>query len=247
MVPLRLTRRPGRARTRVRTLPRHGELIAGMDVAEASTPTDEVVGEHGAGQPGGVGEEVPRGAVLEARPLFEISDGELDVGMGTVEGVGATVSSVDVGDKGVVPPVGPQGGLRSGQPGAAHDEHASALGVGRLGHLGLAVLGVGDWTQPPRRSRRWARHLGVGAHRHREGDAQAPHGGHGLLRPEPRVHPQDDLAGGTGPAQTGDELLYEALGPARVGEPFRIREWSTSPVSHRVAIRGWRPRTLVYP
>jgi hypothetical protein len=75
----------------------HCELIVGMDGAETRAPTNEVVGKHGAGEPGAVGEEVPRGAVLEASPLFEITDGQLDAGMGAVEGVDGHGVELDVG------------------------------------------------------------------------------------------------------------------------------------------------------
>ena len=34
-----------------------------------------------------VGEEVPRRDVLEARPLLQVADGQLDGGVGPVEGV----------------------------------------------------------------------------------------------------------------------------------------------------------------
>ena len=101
----------------------NGQLIVGMDVAELGTPADEVVGEDGAGEPGCVGEEVARGAVLEPHPLFEVADGELDAGMGAVEDVGLDGVENDVGDEGVVTPLGPQGRLvRIGQSRAAHDQ-----------------------------------------------------------------------------------------------------------------------------
>ena len=94
-----------------------------MDVAEAGGPADEVVGEHGAAEPGGVGEEPARGAVLEPGAVFEVADGELDGGVVAVELVDVDGRQVEVGDEGVVTPVGPQlrlGGI--GEPGAAHDE-----------------------------------------------------------------------------------------------------------------------------
>ena len=66
---------------------RHGEVLGRGDLAEHGGPADEVVGERGADEPGRVGEEVSRGHVLEARPFFEVADGELDAGVVAVERV----------------------------------------------------------------------------------------------------------------------------------------------------------------
>ncbi|MDP9380894.1 MAG: hypothetical protein M3Q29_12240, partial [Chloroflexota bacterium] len=63
-VPERLTRRPGRAMRCVRTL-RADQLARRAGIAERGGPADEVVGQHRTAQPGAVGEEVPRGDVLE--------------------------------------------------------------------------------------------------------------------------------------------------------------------------------------
>ena len=65
----------------------HGELFVGMDIAQTGAPADEVVGQHGAGEPGRVGEEAPRGTVLEARPFLEVTDGQFDGGVLAVEEV----------------------------------------------------------------------------------------------------------------------------------------------------------------
>ena len=62
-----------------------GELGVGVDIAEAGGPAAEVVGEHGAAEPGGVGEEPARWAVFEAGAVFEVADGELDGGVIAVE------------------------------------------------------------------------------------------------------------------------------------------------------------------
>ena len=106
-----------------------GELVVGVDAAEAGGPAGEVVGEHGAGEPGGVGEEPARGAVLEPGAFFEVADGELDGGVVAVELVDGDGGRVEVGDEGVVSPVGPQLGLGGvGEPGAAHDEPERVVG-----------------------------------------------------------------------------------------------------------------------
>ena len=87
----------------------------GVHAAEAGGPADEVVGEHGAGEPGGVGEEPARGAVLEPGAFFEVADGELDGGVVAVELVDGDGGQFDVGDEGVVTPVGPQLGVGRGR------------------------------------------------------------------------------------------------------------------------------------
>ncbi len=102
---------------------RHGPLIGGIDIAKLGPPADEVVGQRGADEPSRVGEEVPLGAVLEARPLFEVPDGQLDVGVGPVENVDLDGISFDVGHEGVVTPLGPQRRLvRISQSSAPHDQ-----------------------------------------------------------------------------------------------------------------------------
>lgn len=66
---------------------RHGELVGGGELAERGGPADEVMGQGGAEEPGRIGEELPGGHVLETGPFFEVSDGQLDAGMGAVEGI----------------------------------------------------------------------------------------------------------------------------------------------------------------
>ena len=123
---------------------RDGELVGGVDTAEAGGPAHEVVGEHAAGEPGAVGEEPSRGAAAESGVFFEVTNGEFDGGVGSVVGVGGDgVEVVSVGDEAVVTPVGPQLGgfvfVAAAQPVAA------AAGFdGGLSHLGLSAAGVGD-------------------------------------------------------------------------------------------------------
>ena len=88
-----------------------GELFGGVHVAESGGPADQVVGEHGAGEPGGVGEELTGRAVLEPGAFFEVADGELDGGVVAVELVDLDGGQVEVGDERVVAPVGPQSPL----------------------------------------------------------------------------------------------------------------------------------------
>ena len=64
---------------------RHGEVIGGRELAQRGGPADEVVGEHGAEQPGRVGEELSGGHVLESGSFFEVPDGEFDTGMFAME------------------------------------------------------------------------------------------------------------------------------------------------------------------
>src|SRR4051794_1335663 len=61
-----------------------------------------------------------RRAVLEPGAFFEVADGELDGGVIAVELVNGDGGPFDVGDEGVVAPVGPQPSLRGfGETGAA--------------------------------------------------------------------------------------------------------------------------------
>ena len=99
------------------------ELFGGVHVAESGGPADQVVGEHRAGQPGGVGEESTGRAVLEPSAFFQVADGELDRGVGAVELVDGDGGQFEVRDERVVAPVGPQSALGGlGEAGAAHDE-----------------------------------------------------------------------------------------------------------------------------
>ena len=43
-----------------------------MDAAEAGAPADDVVSQHGAGEPSSVGEEPPGRAVLEPGAFFQV-------------------------------------------------------------------------------------------------------------------------------------------------------------------------------
>ena len=115
-------------------------------------PDPEVMSEHRAGEPRGVGVVVARGEVFESGTFFEVADGEFNGGVFTVELVG--LDRVEVGavrDERVVSPVGPQPSLCFvGETGAAHDQ-PDAAGVftfaGRVdgfGDLGLPTNGVVD-------------------------------------------------------------------------------------------------------
>jgi hypothetical protein len=89
--------------------------------------------------------------VLEAGPLLQVADGQLDGGVGPVEGVDLDGRPVQVGQEGEVTPLRPQRGLASDQSGAAHDETAAL--VDALGHLGLAVAPCSRSGSRP--TRRW--------------------------------------------------------------------------------------------
>jgi len=178
------------------------------------TPADQVVGQDGAAHPRRVGREVTRGAVLHARPFLPVVDAQLDDGVGAVEGVEFDGRALEVGQEGEVPPVGPQGRLRTAEPGAPHDEATSL--VDALGHHGLATERVVD-ADPVRLidpCDGGGDGLGARAHRHGVGHAQAPEHLDRLVGPITRVEADDDLSGGPGPAQAGHQLFDEALGAA---------------------------------
>ena len=244
MAPLRLTRRPG-GRAPGAHGAGNGELIVGMDVAELGTPADEVVGEDGAGEPGCIGEEVARGAVLEARSFFEVADGELDAGVVAVEDVGLDVFENEVGDEGVVTPLGPQGRLvRIGQSRAAHDQTQLASlaahpgDVGRLGDLGQPGVGIGDGA-PCRLvdGVDAGPDLGVDGDRDGVGHAQAHQGVDERVGEEPGIGPQ--VSAPVAPARRTRAMSSSTnrLWP-RWEDPLRSRAWSTSPVLAQVAMSG---------
>ena len=79
-----------------------GEPPGGLDAAEVFDPSDQVVGEHRAGKPAGVGVETPGGQVSEAA-FFEVADGELDGGVTAVHPVRFDGGQSGVGGEGVVP------------------------------------------------------------------------------------------------------------------------------------------------
>src|SRR5271170_556594 len=81
--------------------------------------------------------------MLQARALFDVTDGELDCGVLAVEEVYVGRRPGEVGEETMMTPAREQGLLGGiGQAGAAHDQPAAV--VVTLGHLGDAVRGVGD-------------------------------------------------------------------------------------------------------
>jgi hypothetical protein len=74
--------------------------------------------------------------------VLEVADGQLADGVAAVVGVQVDRAAGAVCDEGVVAPVRPEGGLRAGQAGAAHDQPVWA--EGGLGDLRHAAVGVVD-------------------------------------------------------------------------------------------------------
>ena len=111
-----------------------GELARGVGAPEAGGPAGEVVREHAAGGLGAVGGESSGGAAAEPGAFFEVSDGELDCGVGSVVCVGGFgVEVFSVGDEAVVAPVGPQLALGAEQAPMAM---SSCAFLGRCPRLG---------------------------------------------------------------------------------------------------------------
>ena len=138
--PARLTSRPGRPIRRVRMVRATTSSAFDADGAEVAGPADQVVGEHGALQPGRVGVEVAGGNVVESGALFQVTDGEFADGVVTVEPVDVDGVTVEVGQEGVVPPVRPQPLLeRIGEAGASHDQAA--------GHVSPSAAGAVDTSR----------------------------------------------------------------------------------------------------
>src|SRR6266545_8061897 len=125
-------------------------------------------------------------------------------------GVQADRVTLTVGDQGVVAPVRPQGGLRAGKAGAAHDQ--PVLAEGGLGDLGLAAVGVVDVGPDVLSDGGDGLADGAGlAHRDGEPDAVAAAGSQDLGCPEPRVGPKGELPGRAGPPHAAGELVDEPL------------------------------------
>src|SRR5690606_24651243 len=117
------------------------EFVAAAGAAEGGGPADEVVGEHGALQPGAVGVERAGGQVGE-RPGFEIPDRQLDHGMRAVLAIECPRRAGEVGDERVVAPGGEQLALGAVVvANSAHDQAPTA--VDALGDVRFAV-GVVD-------------------------------------------------------------------------------------------------------
>ncbi len=151
--------------------------------------------------------------------LFEVTDGELDRGVFSMELVGFDRRHVGVGgDEGVVAPVVPEAALGSfGEPGPAYDQaNCSGLGtspggVGRLGDLGLAADGVVD-VGPGVFVDCGDRGLDVGveAHGDRPADAMGVEVVAEFRGPEPRIGADCHCAGRSGPFEVGGEFVNEA-------------------------------------
>lgn len=150
---LRLTSRPGRASSRVRTCAGSGELMVGVDLTEAGGPTDHVVGQNRAREPAALAKNRPEGQWSRPAPSLRSWMASSTGGVVPVELVGIDGQHVDVGDERVVLPVGSElrlGGI--GEPGSTHDKPNMATGplraaaghVGRLRDLRPTAVGVDD-------------------------------------------------------------------------------------------------------
>ena len=137
--PARLTMRPGWRRVRAEGAG-EGKPVPVVGVTEEDGPADQVVGLDGAGQLGAVGGEMPRGDVGESGAFFEVSNGQFDDRVMTVFSVDGDDGLGAVGDKGVVAPVGEQGG-------PAPDEEISPNPVNGVGWLELDTPGL-DLVKP---------------------------------------------------------------------------------------------------
>lgn len=108
------------------------------------TATASVTASAGSGSPSGV----PRRAVLEPHAHLQVSDVELDSGMGPVEGVNGEGVAGQVGDEAEVLPGGEQLLLAIKGPGAARGGPPAQ--VEALGDLGLAADRVVGHRPPAR-------------------------------------------------------------------------------------------------
>src|SRR5512132_4385610 len=185
----------------------HGLLVTDAQ-AEGGGPADEVVGQGGGQQPGGVGGEPPGGQVGQAGARLEVADGQLADGVAAMIGVQPGGGADAVGDKRVVAPGGNQLLLVAQVADPTHDQPVASVGglgdlgdpVRRVGDVGPGVLGDGGDGG--------ADGLGL-AHRDRVADLVGAKPPNQPGRPEPRVHPQGQLPAGVGAAQPGHQLVNE--------------------------------------
>ena len=119
--PERLTRRPGTDKKRVRTVRATVNCSAGVSSPSMSVHRMRSCANTAHKTSGRVGKELPRGHVLEARPFLEVPNGQLDAGMGAVEGVDVDDIALEVGHEGKVAPLGPQCRLAPDATRAPHD------------------------------------------------------------------------------------------------------------------------------
>lgn len=82
------------------------ELVVDADLAGDRGPTDHVVRQHGALQPGRVGLEVAGRDVLEPGTFFEIADRELDHSVAAMKLIEFDSCAVEIGEEREVTPIG---------------------------------------------------------------------------------------------------------------------------------------------
>jgi hypothetical protein len=103
-------------------------LVLGAE-AEGGGPAQQVVGQVGRQQPGGVGVEAPGGQVGQAGAGLEVADGQLAYSVAAVVGVQPSGGAGPVGDEGVVAPGGEQLLLVVQVADPADDQPVALVGV----------------------------------------------------------------------------------------------------------------------
>jgi hypothetical protein len=140
---------------------------------------------------------------------LEVADGQLAHGMAAVVGVQPGGGTDAVGHKGVIAPGRKQLGLVAFVADPTHDQPVAP--VGGLGNLRDSIRLVGDLDPGLLGDLRDRGAHGLGlAHRDRVAHLVAAQPADELGRPEPRIHPQGQLAAGASAAQAGDELVDES-------------------------------------
>lgn len=81
-------------------------VVLGPTQPDGGDPAQQVVGQGGDQQPGGVGGELARGVMAQADAGLEVADAQLDDGVAAVILVEFDGGADPVGDQGVVAPVG---------------------------------------------------------------------------------------------------------------------------------------------
>ena len=199
--PARLTSRPGRLISRVRTVRATVKWSSTRTLPRVVVQRIRLWASTVHCSQAELAWKLPDGTCSRPAPSFQVADGELDDGVVTVEAVDVDGVTGEVGDKGVVTPVGPQPLLgvsvrrvRRTISRRVTWRRPLAGGVGALGDLGLTVDGVVD-VDPGvvgNRRDRCGDPCRVGAHGHRVAHVEAPQGGDRVVGPEPRVDPHGE-------------------------------------------------------
>ncbi len=180
--------------------------------------------------------------MFESGAFFEVTDREFHDGVVTVELIDGDGVVGEVGQKRVVPPVGPQFGLvLVGEAGASHDQTPTLIDT--LGDLGLPIGRVPD-RHPgflvDRADRLHNRSISS-MDRHRVTHPETGERRDRVVRPEPRIETAYELTRRARMTDPGDQLLNE---PARTSGRVRL-PFPHPGMQHLTRIRAGREQRVI--